>query len=83
MNMFRIDTTDPNQKWRWRCPAPEEHANWRVTDGMFECRSCGRTYDELRNVEIGESIPREEIEFVGPFADSEGAFGKPTVRGGR
>ena len=81
MIMYRIDTTNTREKWRWACPSPKRHANWRVTDGMFECRSCGETYDELVNQETGERVPREKIEFVGPDADSKGQFGKPTVKG--
>ncbi len=79
--MFRVDTSDPQQKWRWVCPSPKRHANWRVTDGKFECRSCGCTYDELVNNETGDRVARDEIEFVGPDADSKGQFGKPTVGG--
>lgn len=77
--MRRIDTTDTRAKWRYACPSPKRHANWRVTDGMFECRSCGETFDELVDRKTGERVAREKIEFVGPYADSEGQFGEPTV----
>ena len=77
--MNRIDTRDTAEKWRWACPHPKRHRDWRVTDGRFECRSCCETYRELVNLETGEHVPREHIEFVGPEADSKGAFGRPTV----
>ena len=78
--MVRINTTDPRHKWQWGCPAPDRHRNWRVCDGVFECRTCGETYRCLVNLETGEKVPREEIELVGPEADHQGEFGRPTVK---
>lgn len=77
--MHRIDATDADAKWRWACPDPARHRDWRVVDGLFECRSCGQTYRELVNLKTGERVPREEIEVVGPHADHKGKFGRPTV----
>ena len=77
--MYRIVTTDPRQKWAWSCPHPDRHRNWRVTDGLFECRQCGRTYRHLFNLKEGQKVHREEIELVGPEADHQGQFGRPTV----
>jgi len=76
--MYRIITTDPSKKWQWACP-DAEHRDWRVVDGLFECRSCGCTYRHLRNLSTGELVPREEIELVGPESDHQGQFGRPTV----
>lgn len=79
--MPRIDVTTDRDKWQWGCPSKKRHRNWRVTDGLFECRQCETTYRELVNLETGETIPREQIEIVGAGADHKGAFGKPTVGG--
>lgn len=77
--MHRIDTTTPDQKWRYACPAPARHRSWRVVDGLFECRACGETYRVLVDTKTGDRVPRESMEIVGPHADSKGAFGRPTV----
>lgn len=77
--MRRIDTSESDQKWRYGCPAPERHRDWRVVDGLFECRSCCETFGELVDLETGERIPRESVEIVGPHADHQGQFGRPTV----
>lgn len=79
--MVRIDTTDTQQKWKFACPHPKRHRDWRVTDGMFECLSCKRTYDELVNLKSGETVARDDMEFVGPHADHKGAFGRPKSEG--
>jgi hypothetical protein len=77
--MPRIDTHDKTKKWRYTCPSPARHHNWRVVDGLIECRSCGETYSALVDTETGERIPREDLEIVGPHADSKLAFGDPAV----
>lgn len=79
--VYRIDTTDPSQRWQFTCPHPQRHTDWRVTDGLFEClaEECKQTYDHLINQKTGEKIHRSEIELVGPKADHQGQFGKPTV----
>lgn len=77
--MHRIDTTVPAEKWRYACPDPERHHNWRVADGVFECRACQEIYQHLIDTKTGERIQRNEIEFVGPEADHQGQFGRPTV----
>ena len=69
--MHRIDTTDATARWEWACPAPQRHRDWRVVDGLIQCRSCGETYRELVNLASGEIVPREEIEVVGPGADAK------------
>lgn len=78
--MHRIDTTDPTQRWRFACPDSERHRDWRVVDGLFECRSCGQTYGDLVDTKTGDRVAREAIELVGPDADQKGAFGRPTVK---
>ena len=78
--MHRINTTDPSAKWQWACPTDDAHRAWRVVNGRFECRACSETYRHLRNLETGEKVPREEIELVGPEADHQGEFGRPTVK---
>jgi len=80
--MHRIETHDTEQKWQWACPDKRRHRDWRVVDGLFECRSCGCTYRCLVNLATGEKVPREEIEVVGAHASHKGAFGKPTVEDG-
>jgi len=75
----RIDTTNDREQWRYACPSRKRHRDWRVVDGLFECRSCGETYSELVDLETGERVPREEIELVGAHADYKGEFGRPTV----
>jgi len=77
--MHRVDTTDSDDKWRFACPAPARHRSWRVVDGRFECRACNQTYAELVDTKTGERVPRDQLEVVGPHADSKGAFGQPTV----
>ena len=77
--MPRIDVTDPGQRWQWACPAPGKHRTWRIVDGLIECRHCGRTFDELRNLKTGRLVAREDIEIVGRDSDTKGAFGRPTV----
>jgi len=81
--MYRIDTTTDREKWQFACPGPDRHRDWRVTDGVFECRSCSETYTELVHLPTGDRVRREQIEFVGPHADHQGQFGQPTVGGGR
>jgi len=77
--MYRIETYDEKNRWRWACPHPKRHRDWRVVDGLFECRGCGETYSELVNLKSGERVPREQIEVVGPHAGHKGGMGKPTV----
>lgn len=79
--MPRINTDNPTERWRWACPHPQRHTDWRVTDGCFECRSCKETYQELVDRKTGERVSREEIEVVGPESDSKGRFGRPRVDG--
>jgi len=38
--MVRIDTTTDREKWQFACPHRKRHRDWRVVDGLFECRSC-------------------------------------------
>lgn len=82
VRMHRIDTSEPREKWPWVCPTPFRHRDWRVVDGLFECRSCDETFRELKNLETGDRVRRKDVEIVGPDADHKGAFGKPTVGGG-
>jgi ribosomal protein L37AE/L43A len=77
--MYRIHTSTPREKWRFVCPTDDQHTDWRVVDGLFECRACGETFKELVDQKTGERIKREEIEMIGPHADHKGAFGRPTV----
>lgn len=74
--MVRIDTRNANERWRYACPTPARHVDWRVVDGEFHCQSCDEYFDELVNRETRERVARDEIELVGPHADSKGAFGK-------
>jgi len=80
--MPRIDVSNPEHRWQWACPAPGKHRSWRIVDGEIECRHCGDTYGELRNLQSGELVPRDEIEIVGRGSDTKGAFGEPTVTDG-
>ena len=82
-DMPTIHSTDVHKKWRYACPTPDEHHNWRVVDGYFECRQCNELFRCLRDKKTGEKIPREEFDFVGADADSKGQFGRPTISGGR
>jgi len=75
----RIDTTRRQQKWRYACPARQRHRDWRVVDGLFECRSCGETYRRLWDLQEETYVAREDVEVVGPHAASKGEFGGPTV----
>jgi len=77
--MVRIDTTSVWEQRRYACPAPARHRDWRVVDGKIECRSCGELYDELIDLKTEEHIKRSDIDFVGPHADHQGQFGRPTV----
>jgi ribosomal protein L37AE/L43A len=77
--MRRIHTTDKREKWQFACPTPKRHRDWRVVDGLFECRSCRETFSELVDLETGERVAREEVEIVGAHADHKGQFGRPTV----
>jgi len=76
--LHRINVRESRSRWQWGCPA-EGHRNWRVTDGLFECRQCERTFEALVDLETGEEIPRERIELVGAHADHKGEFGQPRV----
>jgi len=77
--MHRIETHDEKQRWEWACPTRFRHRDWRVVDGLFECRSCGETFKELVHLPTGERVKRENVEIVGAEADHKGAFGRPTV----
>jgi hypothetical protein len=61
----QIDTTDPTDRWRYRCPECNS-TDWRADDGRFGCRACGASTPALEDRATGERIPREDIEFVGP-----------------
>lgn len=71
--MPRIDTTKETDRWEWGCPE-EEHRNWRVVDGHFQCRSCDALFEALVHLPTGELVAREEIELVGTHADHLAAF---------
>lgn len=77
--MHRIDTNDKTERWAWACPTPKRHRDWRVVNGLFECRSCGETYSVLVHLPTKERVDRDEIEVVGAEADHKGKFGRPTV----
>lgn len=71
---YRIETWNETERYKWACPTPHRHRNWRVTDGLFECRQCGETFDRLYNLEEQKEVSREEIELVGPHANHLAAF---------
>ena len=73
--MVRIDTTDPTARYRYKCPSPLRHTDWRVIDGVVHCRSCAETYRALYDDKTGRTVPREDIDFLGPHADTKGRFG--------
>jgi len=77
--MHRIDTTSDREMWQFACPDRRRHRDWRVVDGLFQCRSCSATYEYLIDLETGERVYREEIELVGPGASEKGTFGKPNA----
>jgi ribosomal protein L37AE/L43A len=79
--MRRINTADATDRLRYACPTPMRHQgrSVRVVDGRFECRQCGEVFDEIVDTKTGERLHRSEVEFVGPQADHQGAFGEPTV----
>jgi len=64
--MPRIDTTNILERWRWTCPAPQRHSDWRVVDGIFECRSCGETFEEIVDKQTDERIPWSAVELIDP-----------------
>lgn len=75
--MPRLDASNDADRWRYACPTRQEHRDWRVVDGLFECLQCGETFRELRDLKTGERVSRDEFEIVGPLADSKGRFGTP------
>lgn len=77
--MYRIHEHDDREKWKLACPDPKRHRNWRVADGVFECRQCGETYGYLIDLKTGEQVRREQVEIIGADADHKGKFGEPTV----
>lgn len=72
----KVDTTDPRQKWRFKCPECSS-TNWRVHNGTFGCRSCRATVNGLVDDATGEFRSREWFDFVGTYADDKGENGKP------
>lgn len=63
-----IDLTDPNDRWRYRCP--NEHTSWEPTNSHYWCHSCSRYPDadpehyEIVGVKTGEKIPWSAVEVV-------------------
>lgn len=78
--MVQIDTTDPRQKWRFKCPECES-TNWRVHNGTFGCRHCRATLDGLVDDATGELVPRDGFEFVGPQANHKSVEALPPGKG--
>lgn len=63
-----IDTDDPSQTWRYRCP--NGHSTVQPTNGGLWCRSCARHPDvedphwhELIDRKTGARIPWSAITF--------------------
>jgi len=48
--------------WRYRCP--EGHACIRIDATVFQCRSCGRSYDKDRLQDLAADGPAQV--FTGP-----------------
>lgn len=71
---YRIPTWDDDARDKWACPTPWKHRNWRVCNGVIECRQCGETFDRLLNLDEDKEVARENIEFVGPHADHMANF---------
>jgi hypothetical protein len=58
-----IDSLPP---YALRCP--HGHSSWEPIDGHFTCRACSRserdtdgTFQEVHNVQTGETLDREEL----------------------
>lgn len=72
--MPRINLDDETERWRYRCPAG--HTQWAAINGGFHCSACAEYWDsdvdpsfkELHDNKTGETIPREDIEFVAETA---------------
>jgi len=79
--MVRIDTTTDREKWQFACPHRKRHRDWRVVDGLFECRSCNETYSHLIDLTTGKRVHRSKIELVGPGAAEKGPFGRAEMDG--
>lgn len=77
--MVRINVGDLAARWRFGCPDRARHSDWRVVDGLFECRSCGVTYEHIYDKAEEQYLHRSEVEVVGSQAGHKGAFGEPTV----
>lgn len=69
----RIDTADETQRWRYKCPECGSEY-WRCNDGSFRCRSCKTNLDRLADAVSGETVPREDFEFIGPHANHKAAY---------
>jgi hypothetical protein len=68
----RIETLR-DSNWEYACPK-HKHRNVRVVDGHFECRSCGEAIQEIVHLPSGEHLQRDDVEIIGPHADTKAAF---------
>lgn len=80
MTRTRIDTTQVVEKWQYKCPECDS-TNWRCHNATLGCRACDTTIHGLVDDSTGEFIPREEIEFVGPYANDKAVRSYPKGRG--
>lgn len=65
-----IDTDDPVQRWRYRCP--RGHTAFEPTNHHWYCSECARRHDdvdpeftELVDKESGEVFERDEVRIEG------------------
>lgn len=75
-----IDTTNPAEKWRWKCPECGS-TNWRAHNGTIGCRKCDATVTGLVNDSTEEYVERAELEFVGPQANHKAIEALPPGKG--
>lgn len=75
-----IDTSDPRQRWRFRCPECNS-SNWRVHNGTFGCRNCRSTTTGLVDKKTDERVGRDDLEFVGPETNHKSVESYPPGKG--
>ena len=70
----RIDLSEEEERWRYRCPNGHAGSSWSPTNGHIYCHSCRRQMDagedvtpehfELLDAKTGRTVPWSSVELI-------------------